>query len=215
MFGSRTYSRNSFERRGALDDQDPESDQAGIWEGTPLTTVTDGATKATVENEPIAGNFKIYLRAFDPSQKEGEVRNRVNLPQPIHMAQFVLFELGYWLVCGEKDKWGQPGNIGNRNTFTPDGWFGRYTQWAIKEFQCYAKYDYAAREDVASDAEEYWYRVMSATGDNRHRLTGNARYPDDGKVDGTLNEETRKALQAWTDGALRCPVFVCASKYLI
>ena len=205
MFGSRTYYRNSFETCDALDDSDPKSGQPGIWEGN---------SAAVVEEEPIAGIFKIFLRAFDPSKKESEIRNRINLPQPIHMAQFVLFELGYWLVCGEKDKWEQPGNNGNRNSFTPDGWFGRYTQWAIREFQCYAKYDYAAKEDVASDAKEYLHRVLSATGDNPPRLTGNARYPDDGKVDGALNEETRKALQAWTDRALRYPVLLIMSKII-
>ncbi|NLW45857.1 MAG: hypothetical protein GXY86_00735, partial [Firmicutes bacterium] len=133
MFGSRTYSRNSFERRGALNDQDPGPGQAGIWEGN---------SAATVENEPIAGNFKIYLRAFDPSQKEGEIRNRINLPQPIHMAQFVLFELGYWLVGGEVNDNNSRmfGATRTRNSFAPDGIFGRYTQWAVREFQCHAKF---------------------------------------------------------------------------
>jgi hypothetical protein len=55
--------------------------------------------------EPIAGDFTLYLRAFNPDDKEPKYRgpfsNRVNLPQPIHMAQFVLFELGYWLIAEE------------------------------------------------------------------------------------------------------------------
>ena len=54
MFGSRNYSRNSFERRGALNDQDPGPGQAGIWEGNALVRAEDGATKATVENERLA-----------------------------------------------------------------------------------------------------------------------------------------------------------------
>ena len=46
---------------------------------------------------------------------------------------------------------------------------------------------------------------------NPPRLTGIARYPDNGRISGALNEETRNALQAWADGTLRCPVIVYAS----
>ena len=203
MFGSRTYSRNSFERRGALNDQDPGPGQAGIWEGN---------SAATVENEPIAGNFKIYLRAFDPSQKEGEIRNRINLPQPIHMAQFVLFELGYWLVGGEVNDNNSRmfGATRTRNNFTPDGIFGRYTQWAVREFQCHAKFPNAAKEDVAGTEQRYLPRLFRLS-QNPPSLTGIARYPDNGRISGALNEETRNALQAWADGTLRCPVIVYAS----
>jgi hypothetical protein len=73
MFGSRTYRRGSFEKQDTPDDNDPQPGQAGVWEGN---------SAATVKDEPIAGNFKIYLRAFDPSKNEGVIRNRVNLPQP-------------------------------------------------------------------------------------------------------------------------------------
>jgi peptidoglycan hydrolase-like protein with peptidoglycan-binding domain len=204
MFGSRTYRRGSFEKQGAPDDNDPQPGQAGVWEGN---------SAATVKDEPIAGNFKIYLRAFDPSKNEGVIRNRVNLPQPIHMAQFVLFELGYWLVCGEKDNW-IPNNTLTQDSFKPDGWFGRYTQWAVREFQCYAKFDYAAKEDIASNEAEYLSRLRRGTPDHPPRLTGDARYPDNGKIDNTLNEETRKALQAWADEALRYPVMVIMSKIM-
>jgi hypothetical protein len=49
---------------------------------------------------------------------------------------------------------------------------------------------------------------------NPPRLTGIARYPDNGKIDSTLNEETRKALQAWADEAFRNPGMVLASKIM-
>jgi hypothetical protein len=202
MFGSCVYRRGSFEEQGAPDDFDPDPQGTGIWEGESAGEVT---------KEPIAGNYALYLRAFD-SAKENPFSNRINLPQSICMAQFVLFELGYWLVWGEKDGLVKEENTWIRKKFIPDGWLGRYTQWAVREFQCYAKFDYAAKEDVTSTEKQFLPRVFRATGDNPVRLIGNARYPNDGEVNGKLNEETRKALQAWADGALRCPVFVCASK---
>ena len=74
------------------------------------------------------------------------------------MAQFVLFELGYWLVSGERDNWIQPGYVPVRDSFKPDGWFGRYTQWAVREFQSFAKFDYAAKEDIDCDETDYLSR---------------------------------------------------------
>lgn len=203
MFGSRTYCRGNFENSKTPIDTDPAPNRVGVWEGE---------SAAKVGNEPIAGNFKIYLRAFDP-EKDTALTNRVNLPQPIHMAQFVLFELGYWLIAGDKADWtaleeDKTKEYWTRSTYKPDGWFGRFSQWAVREFQCHAKFAHAAKEEMKSTEKRYLPRLFSCSPVN---VTGPARYPDDGRISGALNEATRKALQAWADGALRCPVIVYAS----
>lgn len=198
MFGPGVYRRGSFQTANAPDDVDPrDAGNAGVWEGA----------RAVGVEVPIAGTFTVFLRAFDPSAGESPVTNRVNLPQPIHMAQLVLFELGYWLVRGAGG-WTTLDGTDTRNSFTPDGHFGRYTQWAVREFQCHAKLANAAQEDVSSTELRYLPRLFA---DSPHALVGAARYPQNGPVSGALNEATRNALQAWADGALRCPVIVYAS----
>jgi hypothetical protein len=199
MFGEHVFRRGSFEERGKPDDRD-QGARTGIW---------GGVSAAKMRDQKIAGEYSLYLRAFDPN-KESPFSNRVNLPQPIHMAQFVLFELGYWFVCGEANNWVQLDNTWTRNSFKPDGGFGRCTQWAVREFQCHAKFDHAAKEDVASTEKRYLPRLFKLS-QNSPQVTGAARYPDDKPISGALNEDTRKALQAWADGVLRCPVIVYAS----
>jgi hypothetical protein len=205
MFGNYIYYRGSFENAKIQDDIDQEPANTGIWEGV---------SAADKKDESIAGEYEISLCAFD-SAKESPFGNRINLPQPIRMVQFVLFELGYLVVCGEEDGPMDEDNTRNRQEFIPDGWFGHYTQWAVREFQYHAKYEFAAKEDINSAEAEFLSRIYKATGDNPPRLTGDARYPDDGKIDGQLNEETRKTLQAWADGALRYLAFAYASEQLM
>lgn len=198
MFGSRVCRRGSFQTAGAADDRDPNPPgDGGTWEGQSTAGVT----------EKIAGIYPLHLRAFDSSAGEGAISNRVKLPQPIHMTQFVLFELGYWIVQGA-DGWTAEGTTQTRKTYRPDGGFGRMTQWALREFQCHAKMPKAAQEDVASQEARYLTRLFTKPA---VALTGAARYADDGRVSGALNQATRDALQNWADGALRCPVLVYAS----
>lgn len=199
MFGNHVYKRGNFENAKLKNDVDNGPKATGIW---------GGVSAAEYKNEPIAGEYELHLRAFDP-KTEDAFSNRVNLPQPIHMAQFVLFELGYWLVGGNGN-WVQLDNTWTRNSFKPDGGFGRYTQWAVREFQCHAKLGYAAKEDVDSTEKRYMPRLFKLS-QSPPKLTGDARYPDDGRISGALNEKTRAALQAWADGVLRCPVIVYAT----
>lgn len=198
MFGSRVCTRASFETTGADDDVDPrDAGDQGRWAGAACGGV----------NEPIAGAFDLHLRAFDPGAGEPALLNRVMLPQPIHMTQLVLFELGYWLVGGP-GAWTNVGGIETRHAFTPDGGFGRYTQWAVREFQCHAKMSNAALEDVASTEDLFLKRLL---GSSPTALSGAAQYPAAGRVSGALNETTRNALQEWADQNLRCPVIIYAS----
>lgn len=197
QFGSRVYRRSSFNTAGAVNDRDADgAGDNGVWEGVPANGLT----------EPICGTFRLFLRAFDPGLGEPAIPNRVNVPQPIRMAQFVLWELGYWLVGG-RGGWTAAGTQ-TRVAFTPDGIFGRNGQWATREFQCYAKMDNAAREDVASLENRYLSRLVA---ESPQPVVGAARYPDAGRVSGALNAATRQALQAWAEERLRCPVVIYAS----
>jgi hypothetical protein len=163
--------------------------------------------------EPITGDYTIYLRAFDPNAtmvdsktkqkiKIGSFSNRVNLPQPIHMAQFILFELGYWLVANESKyyKWVKIDETWTCNEYRPNGEFGVLTQGAVQGFQRYAKMAIAVKEDIASKEQRYLSRLELS---KLPEVSGDARYPDQEQIDGVLNQATKKTLQAWADGALR------------
>lgn len=196
MFGTLAYKRGSFEAAGTPDDADPRADGThGVWAGAAARTEV-----------PIAGTFPIYLRAFDLAAGDPPIPNRVNLPEPIHMAQFVLFELGYWLVC-DTGVWESVSGTLTRRTYNPTGRFDRLTQWAVREFQCHAKMTNAAEEDVNSNEARYLPRLRSGG----QALAADAQYPAGNAVTGALNEPTRKALQVWADRSLRCPVVICAS----
>jgi len=82
---------------------------------------------------------------------------------------------------------------------TPNGIFGRHTEWSVREFQIYAKMDHVARENTASTATRLVDRLSQvATG--IHRYTG--------PVSGVLNRATRAALRHWLANNWRCPVVV-------
>ncbi|MBX2808904.1 MAG: hypothetical protein KTR20_09775 [Cellvibrionaceae bacterium] len=199
MFGSHTFTRGSFEAQGVQDDRDASgAGNNGIWLGT----------SAAGARENIAGNMTLYVRAFDPNAGEAAIPNRINLPQPIRMAQFVLFELGYWVVKGSGGWVTVGGTTLTRNQFTPDGHFGRHTQWALREFQCYAKLNHAAKEELYSTEARYLPRLL---GESPVSLVGHERLPNEARISGALNQDTRNALQAWAEKALRCPVIVFGS----
>jgi hypothetical protein len=81
----------------------------------------------------------------------------------------------------------------------PTGTFDLRTEWAVREFQIYAKMGQVAQEDTASKAAEYTDRL--------HRvLTDEARYM--GPVCGVVNTGTRAALTHWLAESWRCPVVI-------
>ena len=220
MFGAMDLKRGSFENRTLTNDRDPSgAGNNGIWAGTvPTGSATPAAANATTGTftaplaetgvvAEIAGTFRLYLRAFDSYAGDSVIPNRVNLPQPVHMAQFVLFELGYWVVGGAYTSSG----IGPTETkcqFVPDGDFGQSTQWAVREFQCYAKFPQAAKEDVANTDNRYLPRLFAQSPVENN---GAGRYANNSRISGALNAETRTALQHWADQRWRCPVIVYAS----
>lgn len=83
----------------------------------------------------------------------------------------------------------------------PDGEFGLETQWAVREFQIYAKMERVAREDTASEATAYADR-LSQVPTGKHRYTG--------PVSGVVNAATRAALKHWLKESWRCPVVIDA-----
>lgn len=100
--------------------------------------------------------------------------------EEIQRLQRDLHELGFTLV-GE-----------------PSGTFGRFTYWALREFQAYAAMDQVAKED--STQETVYADRLSAVS------TGAQRYG--GPISGVANAATRAALEHWLDSRWRCPLVV-------
>jgi hypothetical protein len=80
----------------------------------------------------------------------------------------------------------------------PDGTFGRFTFWAVREFQAYAAMAQVGQE-TAMDEPIYADRLSPVS-------TGEHRYQ--GPVSGVVNAATRKALEHWLDSRWRCPVVI-------
>lgn len=198
MFGARVLTRGGFEDRAVANDRDPSgAGGGGVWAGGAIAGVA----------EPIAGTFRLHLRAFDPHGGDLVIPNTVALPQPVHMLQFVLFELGFWVVGGTYEASGA-GTASTKLRFAADGGFGPDTHWALREFQCSAKAAQTAMEDVASIDLRYLPRLFALS---PAANDGPGRYPDAGRVSGALNAATRAALQHWADQRRRCPVVVYSS----
>ena len=209
MFGGQVLARSSYETAGASDDQDPRpGSQAAVWAGTANPSMN--ATRA---------GYEICLAVYDETKNEPPLPNHLNLPQPVHMLQFALFETGYWVVAGARanartiSRFGPGAVVGTTNTANGvfaslDGGYGRNTHWAVREFQCHAKMERAAVEDVTVTEPLYLQRLTGLPPETTRRP---ARYPLDGRVSGSVNEDTARALQDWLDRRYRCPVLIYAS----
>ena len=211
MFGDITLRRSSYEQAGGTDDQDPrEGNQRAVWGGN-----VNPDLQATLEG------YEIYLGVYDQASGEDAIENKLNLPQPVHMLQYALFETGYWLVAGERgnsqtiSRFGPEHVVGVTDTATGvfgslDGFYGRSTHWSVREFQCHAKMPRAAVEDVTTTGANRLY-LERLIGKTPATLVGSERYPDDGRVSGSVNQLTARCLQAWLDRQYRCPMIIYAS----
>ena len=209
MFGSAVLQRGSHEVANAADDSDPRPGRPGaVWAG-----------QVNPEMRVSRPGYELCLGAYNEAAGEAPVENCVNLPQPIHMLQFALFETGYWMVAGERassrtiTRFGTPAVVGanapaNGVFSTLDGSYGRAVHWSVREFQCHAKMPKAAVEDVTVTEPLYAQRLITLP---PVETSGHARYPMDGRVSGSVNERTARALQTWLDNRYRCPVLIYAS----
>jgi hypothetical protein len=85
-----------------------------------------------------------------------------------------------------------------------DGVFGRTTEWAVREFQIYAKMEFVARidpdlKDKIPDTHDF-LKLIEVKNDDRYT----------GPISGVVNNETAKRIKAWIDKGWRCPVIACA-----
>ena len=209
MFGAAVLQRGSYDISGGTDDSDPRPDRPeAIWAGR-----KNPGIKVT------RPGYQLCLGAYNEGSGEAPIENRVNLPQPVHMLQFALFETGFWLIAGKRARgrtitaFGPSAAVGATNAAggrfgTLDGAFGRSTQWALREFQCHAKLPQAAVEDLHSTGELHLQRIIRRPPEV---LSGHALYPEAGLASGGLNAATARALQSWLERAYRCPVHVYAS----
>lgn len=109
---------------------------------------------------------------------------------------------------------------------SPDGDFGRYTQWAVREFQIYASMQYVASLNVPQlhaltgdptagegapevatlgtvpnqDPPVSYYVATLQQTSNTSQYTG--------PISGVVNEATRNAISHWLDNNYRCPVVI-------
>lgn len=130
----------------------------------------------------------------------------IAIPQHVRQLQDDLRTLGF--LCGG----------------TPDGGFGRGTEWAVKEFQIYASMTHVARLNTqrfrqwqpnggltapeigalgtrpnSNPPESYYVGSLDQTANT-------ARYT--GPISGVVNQRTRDAIEHWLDQNYRCPVVV-------
>lgn len=83
---------------------------------------------------------------------------------------------------------------------TPDGQFGRATEWAVREFQIYSKMANVAQEVAPGPAAPARYLDRLAQTPNTQVYAG--------PVSGVANAATRARLQHWLTNRWRCPVVV-------
>ncbi|CAE6821423.1 hypothetical protein R69746_06067 [Paraburkholderia aspalathi] len=107
---------------------------------------------------------------------------------------------------------------------TPNGQFDRYTEWAVKEFQCYARMNRVARLNAqrlqqyspqagqsavdvsalgarpgANPPESYYVSTLDSVSNE---------FPYTGPISGVANERTRRAIDYWLSNNYRCPVVI-------
>jgi hypothetical protein len=115
----------------------------------------------------------------------------------VKQLQADLWELGFWFrgMIGSGNYSFVPGSQSNLTTGNASGDFHAVTEWAVREFQIYAK-----RETVAQHTAGGNDRYV----DNLEAVANDATY--EGDVSGVLNEETAKRIQYWLENDWRCPV---------
>lgn len=136
------------------------------------------------------GGFRLQRGDFDlrsrPNGGHGRYQGTVfpgSLdPQFVTKLQTDLIAVGFKLV----------GNV--------DGDFGSKTEFALREFQIYAKMTFVALE----------HRSHPTYADRLRREANPTVYT--GPISGQLNEDTAASLVAWRDGNFRCPVVVEARR---
>ncbi len=149
------------------------------------------------ENTP--GDLKNPVQevTIDPSTS-----NRLNVPEWVKQLQNDLSTLGF-LIVGE-----------------PTGEFDLKTEWAVREFQIYAKMETVAKlkEGLPDEVRQGADAVkllgqkkgsnppVSVYVDSLESVTNAAPYT--GPVSGVVNEGTRNALTHWMEENYRCPVVI-------
>lgn len=128
--------------------------------------------------------------------------NALNLPQHVRQLQEDLRTLGF-LVAG-----------------APSGEFDRRTEWAVREFQAYAKMENVARIKATATANQrQGAHLVAALGtlagssppvsvyvDSLETVANTARYR--GLVSGMVSAATRSAIEHWLQESWRCPVVI-------
>ncbi len=181
------------------------------------------------------GNFDLQRGDHDgnPSQSKPPCWGGIDNPQiPTQTAQTPVTGSGATLVIPAYVEQLQRDlrELGFAIVGTPDGVFGRHTEWAVREFQIYAGMSHIAQLDTnklhnltgdphaGESAHEVAVRgaVPSQTPPvsyyvaTLNQATNNQAY--NGPISGVANQDTRQAIQFWLDHNYRCPVVIEAWK---
>ncbi|MAT65278.1 MAG: hypothetical protein CMN57_06510 [Gammaproteobacteria bacterium] len=166
----------------------------------------DGNTAAN--QPPIWGGATVTPAPLPAQTPQSQGGATLAIPQHVHQLQEDLRELGFFMIQ------------------VVDGDFGRYTEWAVREFQIYAGMqhvaglnrnqltnltndptagetapDVTARGQVPNQTPPVSFYVATS-----ERRTNTARYT--GPISGVVNQQTRDVIDHWLANNYRCPVVI-------
>lgn len=138
------------------------------------------------------GDYDLKRADNDVDHKYEGTAQTTNLPPAgstgyVELLQQDLRELGF-LIVG-----------------TPNGVFGRATEWAVREFQIYAGMSHIAQETPIPTPPP---SPLPAYIDRLSQVANDAIYS--GAISGVVNTDTRAAIHHWKTNNWRCPVVVSA-----
>jgi RHS repeat-associated protein len=84
-----------------------------------------------------------------------------------------------------------------------DGRFELTTEWAVREFQAYARLAFAAQEASGSSAPALYVDRLSQVAVPEPQRYG-------GPISGVANDATQRLIRHWVANRWRCPVVICA-----
>ena len=160
--------------------------------GTSGSNGSNGPSPSPSPTPVVYGDYDLTRGDTDAGHKYAGTVQTENLPAAgstgyVELLQQDLRELGF-LIVG-----------------TPDGVFGRRTEWAVREFQIYAGMSHIAQETpVPSPPPD----PVPAYIDRLSQVANDLVYS--GPVSGIVNADTRSAIDHWKTNNWRCPVVISA-----
>lgn len=168
----------------------------------------DNDGEVATNQPPRWGGTSVTPTPLAAQTPQGRGGATLAIPQYVRQLQIDLRELGFCMIQ------------------SADGEFGRYTEWAVREFQIYASMQRVARlnrnrlqalandQNAGESAPEVMLRgqvqnqtpAISFYVATLERCANTAIYT--GPISGIVNQETRDAIEHWLAQNYRCPVVI-------